>query len=394
VTPRIRTATIALAAALVALVLGILWGGHPQSLPGVLRNWLVAEDVATRAEVVKDIRDNFYKPVSAEKLEQASLKGIVESLDDRFSQYFTPAEARQFAQSLGGQFEGVGMSVDSRDTKKGLRVARVFDKSPAKEAGIRAGDVITAVNGKSVAGKPAEVSTAKIRGPAGTKVTLTYRRGKQRKTVTLERRKLDVPLIEGRVVERGGTKIAVVRLIEFDKGAHNQLRKEIDKDLKKGAKGILLDLRANPGGALDEGVLVASAFLKEDELVVSTRGRTQSERKYKAVGDPIAANVPVVVLVDRSSASASEIVTGALRDHGRATVVGQKTFGKGVFQQLEPLPNDGLLKITVGGYYLPKGENLAGDGIEPSVKAKDDPKTRRDEALPVAVRALLAKLKR
>jgi carboxyl-terminal processing protease len=394
VPPRYRTASIAVAAALVALVVGVFWGGHPQSLPGALRDWLVAEDVATRAEMVKEIKDNFYKPVSKQKLEQASLKGIVESLDDRFSEYFTPKEAKQFAQSLGGKFEGVGMSVDSRDTKKGLRVARVFDKSPAKEAGIRPGDVIIAVNGKSIAGKPADVSTAKIRGPAGTKVTLTYRRGKQKKTVTLKRRKLDVPLIDGRVVERGGTKIAVIRLLEFDKGAHQQLRKELDKDLKKGAKGVLLDLRANPGGALDEGVLVASSFLPKGKLVVSTRGRTQPERKYKAVGDPISANVPVVVLVDRSSASASEIVTGALRDHERATVVGQKTFGKGVFQQLEPLPNDGLLKITVGGYYLPDGENLAGDGIEPPVKAKDDPKTRRDEALPVAIRALQAKLRR
>jgi carboxyl-terminal processing protease len=390
-----QTAAIALATGLVALVLGILWGGHPQSLPGFLRDNLVQEDVATRAEVARDIHDNFYKPVTDKQLEESSLKGMVSSLHDRFSQYFTPAEARAFTQNLSGKFEGVGMSVNSRDTKHGLRVARVFEGSPAKKAGIRPGDLIVAVNRKSIVGESADVATAKIRGPAGTKVTLTIRSGKDKpRTVTLERRKLDVPLVEGRIVTRGGVKLAHVRLAEFAKGSHGQLRGEIDKDLKRGAKGILLDLRANPGGTIDEAVLGASSFLKKGQPVVSTRGRTQPERKYDALGGAIDPGVPVVVLVDGNSASAAEIVTGALRDDGRATVVGTKTFGKGVFQQVDPLANDGLLKLTVGSYFLPKGENLAGDGIEPSIKAKDNPKTARDEALPKALRVLQAKVGR
>jgi carboxyl-terminal processing protease len=391
---RAQTALIALAVGIVALVGGIAWGGHPQALPGFARDALVKEDVATRAQLIKDIRDDFYKPVSSSKLEQASLKGIVSSLHDRYSQYFTPAEAKQFAQSLSGQFEGVGMLVNSRDNKKGLRVASVFPRSPAQQAGIRGGDLITAVNGKSIAGQNPDVSTAKIRGPAGTKVTLTFRSGKGRaRTVTVERRKLDAPLVRGKVVTRAGRKLAVVRLGEFADGAHAQVRKEIDKDLKAGAKGIVFDLRGNPGGALEEGVLVSSIFVKKGDLVVSTRGRTQAERKYHAVGDTIDPSIPVVVLVDGNSASAAEIATGALRDDGRATVVGTKTFGKGVFQQVEPLANDGIVKITVGGYYLPHGENLAGDGIAPSVRAKDNPRTPRDEALPVALRTLRAKLR-
>ena len=386
---------IAVPIALVALVLGIWWGGHPQSLPGFARDLFVQDDVATRAQVTKDIKDQFYKPVSAKALEQASLKGIVASLHDRFSEYFTPAEAKQFTQSLSGEFEGVGMSIDSADTKQGLRIARVFPNSPAKEASLKIGDLITAVNGKPIAGVPADVATAKIRGPAGTKVTLTVKSGGKGKPkdVTLERRKLEIPLVSGRIVTRGGKKIAHIRLAEFDKGAHAQVRAEIDKELKKGAKGIVFDLRGNGGGALDEGVLVASTFLKKGQLVVSTRGRTQPEQKLHAVAGEIDPKIPVVVLVDGNTASASEIVTGALRDHNRAEIVGTKTFGKGVFQQLESLPNDGLLKLTVGSYYLPKGENLAGDGIQPPVRAKDNPKTARDEALPVALRALQAKLR-
>jgi carboxyl-terminal processing protease len=385
---------LAVPIALVALILGIWWGGHPGALPGFARDSLVEDDAATRAQVIDEVREEFYKPVSEEQLEQASLKGIVSSLDDRFSEYYTPEEARQVTQSLSGEFEGVGMTVDSRDTKRGLKVARVFPDSPAKEAGITAGAVITEVNGKSIVGEKADVATAKIRGPAGTEVTLTFRSpGEEPQTKTLERRKLQVPLVQGKTVRRGGAKLAHIQLLTFDKGAEKQLRREIDKRLEGGAEGIVLDLRGNGGGALEEGILVSSIFLKEDQLVVTTRGRSQPEQKYEATGDPIDDDIPVVVLVDGNSASASEIVTGALRDHDRATVVGTKTFGKGVFQQLEQLRNGGLLKITVGSYYLPEGENLGGDGIEPGVEARDKRRTTRDEALPAALRTLRAELR-
>src|SRR5918997_4082117 len=163
---RSQTGLIAAAAALVALEVGVWWGGHPQVLPSFLRDMFVEEDVATRAELINDVRDNFYKAVSEADLEEASLKGMISSLDDQFSEYYTPKEAEQVSQALSGEFEGVGMSVNSENTKDGLRVARVFPDSPAREAGIKPGDLITEVNGKSIAGDPADVSTSKIRGPA------------------------------------------------------------------------------------------------------------------------------------------------------------------------------------------------------------------------------------
>jgi carboxyl-terminal processing protease len=166
----------------------------------------------------------------------------------------------------------------------------------------------------------------------------------------------------------------------------------VRKAVAKGAQGIALDLRGNPGGELTEGRDVPSLFIKKG-LIVSTRGRHSPEQRLYATGDAIEPTIPMVVMVDHGSASAAEIAAGALRDDGRATVVGEKTFGKGVFQQVEPLKNGGLLKLTVGSYYLPKGENLAGDGINPQVQAHDNPKTKRDEALPVALRTLQAKLK-
>src|SRR3954447_23903739 len=305
---RSSTPLVIAAVAVVALILGVYWGGHPQSLPGFARDAFVQEDVATRAEVAKDIQDTFYKKVTDEKLEEASLKGMVSSLGDRFSEYFTPTEAKQFTQSLSGKFEGVGMSVDSRDTKQGLKVSKVYPKTPAAEAGIRAGDLITEVNGKSIAGQSADVTTAKIRGPAGTKVSLTFKSGSKTRTVNVERREIDLPLVAGRVVTRGGVKIAHVRLAAFDQGASKQLRAEILKELKKGAQGIVLDLRSNPGGDLSEGVSVSSLFLKKGQLVVVTRGRTQPEQKFHASGNPIDPSIPIVVLVDRNTASAAEIV--------------------------------------------------------------------------------------
>jgi carboxyl-terminal processing protease len=394
VNPRFRTPLIAAASAIVALCVGLLLGGHPKVLPKPLRDVFVEDTVATRAQVINDVKNNFYKPVKESSLEQASLKAIVASLHDRYSEYFTPAEAKAFTQSINGQFEGVGMTIDSSNTKKGLLVRMVFDGSPAKEAGIAPGDVIVAVNGQTTLGKPADVSTGRIRGPAGTSVTLGVRHHgtDPMKPVKVERKKIDVPLVQTKIVTRAGKKIAVIRLFQFSRGASIQVKDAVQKALAKGVKGIVFDLRGNPGGELIEGRDVPSLFIDKG-LIVSTRGPHSPEQKLYATGNAIAPTIPMVVLVDHGSASAAEIASGALRDHSRATVVGEKTFGKGVFQNVEQLQNGGLLKLTIGSYYLPKGENLAGDGINPQVRAHDNPKTKRDEALPIALRALQAKLK-
>jgi carboxyl-terminal processing protease len=386
-----RTALLVLACSVLALAAGIYLGGHPSMLPGPVRDALVDEDRAVRSEIEETIRDNFYKRVDESKLDDASLRGIVESLDDPYSRYITPEEASEFQERVSGEFEGVGMSVEKDD--RGLRVLNVFDGSPAADAGIHKQDLILSVDGRSIAGLSSDLATSRIKGPAGTKVELEVFTpgGADSRTVRVERERIHVPVATGRVVERDGHKIGVVRLISFTNGAHGVLRRQVNKVLDDGAQAIVLDLRGNGGGLLTEAVLVSSIFI-EDGKIVSVRGRERPERTDNAEGDAIDPDIPVAVLVDGGSASASEIVTGALRDRHRATVVGTNTFGKGLVQEVEPLSNGGYLDLTVANYYLPGGETISTRGLKPQVRAFDKPRTTRDEALPVALDVLAGKL--
>jgi carboxyl-terminal processing protease len=383
-----RGGGIAVLGVVLALVLGIFLGGHPELLPGPVRDVLVEDDRALRAEVIETIEENFYKPVDDATLDDASLKGIVESLEDPYSHYLTPSEADSFRESVSGEFEGVGMTVE--EDRRGLRVLNVFEETPAEAAGIRKGDLILAVNGRSIAGVNSEVATSRIKGPAGSEVRLEiFSPGAEdTRTVGVEREHIEVPVADSRVVRRDGHAIGVLELHAFSSGAHGALRREVDDVVERGVDRLVLDLRGNGGGLLSEAVLVSSVFIEDGEIV-SVRGRSRPERTEDAEGDAIDEDIRLVVLVDGGSASASEIVTGALRDRGRATVVGTNTFGKGLVQEVEPLSNGGYLDLTVANYYLPGGKTIGANGLRPQVRAKDDPETRRDEALPEALDVLV-----
>ena len=390
--PRARHILFPLACAFVALLAGLWLGGHPRVLPDGVRTAFVEEDRALRAEVMSEVENDFIREVDLERLQDASIRGMISSLDDRFSHYFSPREARRFQQSVEGRFEGVGMRIE--EERRGLQVVSVFDGSPAKRAGIRQGAIVTAVDGRSIAGESAEIATARIKGRPGTSVRLTLIEpgGGARRTVEVERERIEIPTVEAKLETVEKNKLGVVALVTFSSGAHGELRTAIERLRAQGARGIVLDLRGNGGGLLQEAVLVSSVFI-EDGVVVSTDGRNRERRTFTAEGDALDARLPVTVLVDGGSASASEIVAGALRDRARATLVGTKTFGKGVFQEIEPLSNGGALDLTVGSYYLPSGENIGDRGIVPEVPARDDPRTRRDEALPVALRKLAGKVR-
>jgi carboxyl-terminal processing protease len=378
----------------VALIVGLWAGGHPGVLPQFVRDAFVDDgDAQVYEDVLDRIKADFYRKVDRGNISDKALKAAVAALDDPFSRYITPKEHADFEASTEGNFEGVGMNV--KQVPRGLEILNVFEGGPAEKAGLKRGDVIIAVNGKSLKGTTSDDSTTQIKGPAGTTVKLTIVTDGKQRDETLTRAKVTVPVSEKHMETHDGTKIGYVSLSQFTAGAHGEVLQNIRALLKSGAKGIVFDLRHNGGGLLEEGVLTASIFIP-DGLIVSTKGRNRPSRRFTASGEAIDTDIPVAVLVDGGTASASEIVTGALQDRDRATVVGETTYGKGVYQEVEDLPNGGALDITVGEYFTPKGRNLGPRdgkrGLTPDVKAEDDPDTKPDEALDKALDVVAADL--
>jgi carboxyl-terminal processing protease len=270
----------------------------------------------------------------------------------------------------------------------------VFEHSPAATAGLRPEDLIVKVGSTSLEDRADSVGAELIRGPVGTSVKLTFLRDGARHAISVERAKIVAPVASREMIEYRGVHIGHVTLTGFPEDSGDQLRAAVQAALDAGAEALILDLRGNGGGLIREAIDVASAFIPHG-TIMSAEERGRPRRVYTAKDDAIAARVPMVVLVDHGTASAAEIVTAALQDHGRAKVVGTETHGKGVFQVTERLGNGGALDISVGRYFSPNGHSLSGgaqsgSGITPDVYARDDPDTARDEALAVAERTVAA----
>ena len=346
-------------------------GSHPGVLPSGLREALVgSEEEVFVQEAIDRVGEDYYRRLPPGRLADLAIGGMVDGLNDRFSNYFTPAEYRRFQESQNSEFSGIGVSIVP--ARRGLRVVTVYKDAPARKAGIRPGDVITAAGPRPLKGLSSEKAASLIKGPKGTSVLLTVDRGGRERRVRVERDEIRVPVVASKLVERCGKKVGVVALSQFSSGAHAEVYEAIRKLEKKGAQAWVFDLRGNGGGLVDEAQLVASAFLS-DGPIVTTRGRNVPQRTLNATGKPVVPrNDPVIVLVNGGSASASEIVAGALQDRGRAKLLGERTYGKGVFQQVIELSNGGALDITSGQYFTPKGRNLGGRGVSRGTGLKPD----------------------
>jgi carboxyl-terminal processing protease len=392
----LRTAWAFLATALVALLAGMWIGGHPRNLPDGIRDVFVqsgiAPEVSPSDDALSVIESYYFRKTDQARIEDASIRGMVSQLrrqyDDRFSHYFDAEELASFNEAIEGSFSGVGMTVGQSD-ESGIRIGSVFNRSPADRAGLRAGDVIVEVDGESILGQNTDLAVAMIKGPEGTEVTLGVRvqgRGESRR-FRLTREEISVPVTSSRVRKVGGLKLGYVRLTTFSEGASVALGRAVKRVRDKGAVGIVLDLRANGGGLLPEAVLTSSLFIPEGDTVVETRSRTQGNQVYKAVGgdlDP----PPMVVLVNRDTASAAEILAAALQTSNDDPVVGTRTYGKGVFQQVIGLDNGGALDLTVGEFLTAEGVSLAGRGLKPDVFSPSRPAARTDLQLERAFEVL------
>jgi carboxyl-terminal processing protease len=352
-------------------------------------------DAALRAgvlqqRIIEELQGRYYKRIDADDLSTRSVKALLESLDDPYTVYLPPEETARLREMTEGEYSGIGAALEKKG--KRLLITRVFPGSPAAAAGLAAGDQIVTVDGRPTADEAIETSVSRIKGEAGSEVELEVRRtgASEPETLTVERRRIEIPQTETRMLRAGGRegeKVGYVQLYEFADGAGDQLREQVDGLEARGAKALILDLRYNGGGLLSEAVDVTNVFMRGE--VTSTKGLHSPLEVYEATEEP-ATGLPLVVLVNEYSASASEIVTGALNDTERATIVGTTTFGKGLVQSIVPLDGESSLKLTTAVYYTPNGTNIDKRGIEPDVRAPDDPETERDEGLQRAL-SLLAR---
>jgi len=322
-------------------------------------------------------------PEDPSELTYWAANGVIDRLGDKYTMLLPPDVAEDFRIDMESSFEGIGALVEPTNEEKrtGVRIVHPFENSPAEKAGLREGDEIIAVDGQDVTNMLLDEAVHLIRGPAGSKVVLTIKRDDEEPfDVTITRARVDIPVIESKMLDDN---IYYVKLYEFSDPSKEKMEKALKQGLKEGAKAIIFDLRGNPGGRLDRAIQIASMFIKDGVIVKETGQRNMD---HMATGDLIVPeDIPVVVLVDGGSASASEIVAGALQDYKRAILIGEQTFGKGSVQTLFDLKDGSMLRVTSAHWYTPKGRQINGVGLRPDLVVSPSLDTNEDLQLDAAI---------
>lgn len=321
--------------------------------------------------IVKENLDQFYDGKIDEKaLVDGAIKGMTETLNDPYTVYMNAEEYKDFSTQTEGNYVGLGLQVGVKDDK--VVVIAPFEDSPAKKAGILSGDVIEKVDGNKVIGKEYEKAVSMMKGEKNTYVTLTIsREGKGTFEVKVKREEITLITVTG---EMADDKVGYVQITVFDEHTDTQFNKVVADLKKKGMEAMILDLRQNPGGWLTQAINITSKFVPKNKVIVSTEDKNGNKEEYKSKGGDLI-GMPLVVLTDGGTASASEIFSGAVRDYNIGTLVGENTFGKGVVQSVLYEKRYGFgdgtaLKVTTSRYYTPKGENIHHKGIKPNIEVK------------------------
>jgi carboxyl-terminal processing protease len=337
--------------------------------------------------VVDQVREalvaRYYRAVPPQVLKLDSVDAMISALRDPYTAYLAPEQYQLIRQQTASRYSGIGVSV--LPLGDGFTVVSLRP-GPAKRAGVHVGDTIVRIDGTSTARLGMTQALAGILGRSGTSVRLDLRRGARTFEVNVRRALVPAPVVQGRLLSYDGRRWGDLRLSAFRVGAAVVLDRQLRQLEREGARGFVLDLRDNPGGLFDQAVAVSSLFL-EHGVVVSLVGAHSPRTVFRTTG-AFSTTLPVAVLVDRYSASSAEIVAAALSDHHRATLVGERTYGKALVQSIDPLGNGAALELTTARYYTPSGADISHVGVTPQVHAVDDPRTPQDEALGVALRVL------
>lgn len=332
-------------------------------------------------QAYRELRANFDGELDSTKLSDGAVRGLVDAAGDKYTVFMNKEEAEQFNKDLSGEISGIGCEIGVRGDQP--TVLRVIADSPAEKAGVMAGDIFVSVNGESVVGKDSSDTAAKVRGEVGTSVKIEFKRGEETTTRTITRDQVSDPSVRWKIDNGIGT----MTISRFDDQTSTLAEKAAREMKAASVRGVVLDLRGNGGGYLEASRQVAGLWLK-NQVVVTEKANGRVTGTEKSSGDAVLAGVKTIVLVNGASASASEIVAGALQDYKAVTLVGEKTFGKGTVQKVLNLPDGRLLKVTIARWYTPNGKNITKEGINPDKKIEltaEDANAGRDPQLDAAL---------
>lgn len=351
-------------------------------------------------EIYNTIDDYYLNGIDNDKMKDGIYKGMVDSLGDPYTVYYNSEEYKQFTSSSSGTYSGIGVAVSQNVTTGAITIVKTFKKGSGEKEGMKPGDVIYKVEGKKIEGLELSKVVSMIKGEEGTFVKVTVLRDGKEIEFNLERKKLEVDTVNYRMEDRSGKKIGYISVSEFDEVTASQFKSAISELSKEGMEGLVIDLRDNPGGLLDVTCEMLDRMIKKGLLVYTVD--KYGKRVDEDATDSDSFDKPVAILVNGNSASASEVFSGAMKDYKAATLVGTKTFGKGIVQSIVPFGDGTAMKVTVSKYYTPNGVNIHGTGIEPDVVvelSKDATKNgkyerKNDNQLDKALDVVVDKLKK
>lgn len=323
-------------------------------------------DFSSVNRLYNTLKENYDGKLDINQLMNGLKHGLVNAAGDPHTEYFTPTEVKQFNDQLNLKFSGIGAEIGKNDAGV-LQIVAPLDGSPAKKAGIKTGDLIILIDGKDASNLSVTEAVSRIRGKSGTEVKLGLMRGNQPINVSIVRSEITTPSVSSKMLPG---KIGYMRIVTFADDTTNLSRRAAENLVDKGARSIILDLRGNPGGELNAAVAVSSLWLNAGQTVVQEKRGTVVIDSFSAIGDNILKDLPTVVLIDGGSASASEITASALKDSGKASLLGTKSYGKGTVQQVINLNDGSQLKVTVARWYGPNDENIDKKGITPDKVVK------------------------
>ena len=371
--------------ALAALVvLPLVAGGF------LVQNRATTDGARVLDQVLQLVNRRYVDSIDAAALYEKAARGMVKELNDPYSELFTPKELASFSQQTNGRYAGIGMQIE--DQQGAITISKVFPRTPAEEAGVREGDRIAFVDTLSTRGWKTQQVSDYLIGVPGTRVTVKFSRPGVPELITnvFTRREIHIPAVQYAIMLDGG--IGYIPVQRFNETATQEVQRSVARLAREGLKGLILDMRGNPGGILDQSIAMSNLFLKEGQEIVSVRSRIAEPQRFRTSGNAVFPTLPLTILTDEYSASASEIVAGALQDHDRALVVGSTTFGKGLVQTLFPLDGGYALKITTAKWYTPSGRTIQRerkmvngkfveeqpDSLETEAKKKSRPAFRSD----------------